>query len=252
MKNARMKTLAHISILMLGALLTMPVFAGADIQVNRYSFQPPAPPHYQTDLLSTVIDIAFPKTVVTVGDSIEYLVQRSGYRFVNTNDSSAAMALELPAVHRSIGPLPLRTAIGTVAGPVWLLQENPEKRTVWLERNSQFAGAGEVSSTTQFSVEDSAPEEIKHPLPATHTDWNLEPKRTLRSNFEAWTTHAGWQLQWNTDHDYMIDYSASYNGSLMYAIESVLEHYRSAPVPLTASFYTGNAVLLVEPASANR
>ena len=44
------------------------------------------------------------------------------------------MVLPLPAVHRSIGPMSLKRALETLAGPAFLLIEDPVHRLVAFER----------------------------------------------------------------------------------------------------------------------
>lgn len=255
-----MVTALQIILAIVAITLSSPILAGADIQVNRYSFQKQTAHPAQADLLSAVIETRFPKNVATVGDAIEYMLERSGYRFINTDETADAMALELPAVHRSLGPLPLRTAISTIAGPTWQLHENKEKRTVWLER--QVAGVdtpGPTSPPVAFSPREARSTTtaitlrgVRHSPATVESTWLLDPEKTLRANLDLWASQAGWSLQWDALHDYEIDYSASYAGSFKNAVESALEHYRVAPVPLAASFYTQNAVLLIQPASAAR
>ena len=258
-KIADMNVCLQLMVVSLAIALSPPVLAGADIQVNRYSFQKHSAPPHQADLLSAVVETRFPQNVVTVGAAIDYMLERSGYRFIPTEQTAAAMALELPAVHRSIGPLPLRTAISTVAGPAWRLRENSEKRTVWLQRlaGADLSGSGPPASADSSHQEagsstDAAAQEVRHsPVTAVST-WLLDPALTLRANLDIWVHQADWTLQWDADHDYIIEHPASYDGNFRHAVETVLEHYRSAPVPLTAEFYTGNAVLLIQPASASR
>ena len=229
--------------------LTLPTLADVDIQVNRYSFQKQSANPAQADLLSAVIETRFPKNVATVGEAINYVLARSGYRFINTEETATAMALELPAVHRSLGPLPLRAAISTIAGPTWQLRENREKRTVWLER--MVAGT-DAPSPASPPVATSPDREATHPPVSVEMTWLLDPEKTLRANLDDWAGQAGWSLQWDALHDYEIDFPASYDGTFRLAVESALEHYRTAPVPLRASFFNGNAVLLIHAASAVR
>ena len=256
-KIAGMNVCLQLMIVSLVIALSPPVLAGDDIQVNRYSFQKHSAPPHQADLLSAVIETRFPQNVVTVGAAIDYMLERSGYRFIPTEATAAAMALELPAVHRSIGPLPLRTAISTVAGPAWRLRENSEKRTVWLQRLADLSGSGPLASSDSSHQEAgsstaAAAQEVRHsPVTAVST-WLLDPALTLRANLDVWARQADWTLQWAANHDYIIEHPASYASNFRQAVETALEHYRTAPVPLTAEFYNGNAVLLIQPASASR
>ena len=216
--------------------------AAADIQVNRYSFQTLFPQPQQSDLLSAVIETRFPRSVATIGDAINYMLARSGYRLIHTDTAIDAMALELPAVHRSIGPLPVRTAIGIVAGPDWRLLEDSETRTIWFERIAA-GGAGPLPAN---------PPPFQSAAAANDSDWLLDPSSTLSANLASWAAQAGWRLQWDAQHDYEIEFPVTYTGSFRHAVEAALEHYRTAPVPLTGRFYNQNTVLLITPASSTR
>ncbi len=250
-------------LLILSLASTAPALAGAptadgELRLDRYTLKKQSARPEQVDLLSAVIETQFPRNIATVGDSIEYMLLRSGYRFIDTEESTDAMALELPAVHRSLGPLPLRTAISTVAGPPWQLRENRENRTVWLER--RIASADTPSPTSppvatppreaRSTTAATAPRQATHSPAAVASTWLLDPEKTLRANLDSWSDQAGWSMQWDALHDYEIDFPASYDGTFRMAVESALEHYRTAPVPLSASFFKGNAVLLIQPASA--
>ncbi len=253
-----MKYCLQLILAIFAITLSAPASAGADIQVNRYSFQKQTPPPHQADLLSAVIETRFPNNVVTVGHAIEYMLERSGYQFIYTEESAEAMTLELPAVHRNLGPLNLRTALTTVAGPAWRLQENNEHRKVWFEPKVAAANTPNPTSPpvatppreARSTASATAPRQASHSSAAVASTWLLDPDKTLRANLDEWASQAGWSLQWDALHDYEIDFPASYDGTFRMAVESALEHYRTAPVPLTASFFNGNAVLLIQPASA--
>ena len=250
-------------VLIFSLVSTAPALAGAppaddELRLDRYTLKKQSARPEQIDLLAAVIETQFPRNVTTVGDAIEYMLLRSGYRFIDTEESAEAMALELPAVHRSLGPLPLRTAISTVSGPAWQLQENDEHRKVWLERRVAGADAPDQTSPpvatppreARSTTAATAPRQANQTPAAVESTWLLDPEKTLRANLDAWSDQAGWSMQWDALHDYEIDFPASYDGTFRMAVESALEHYRTAPVPLSASFFNGNAVLLIQPASA--
>ena len=109
-----------------------------DIQTGRYSLFAATPTEAQADPLQAMITMQFPDRVITVGGAIQHLLQQSGYRLAGTDTTGPAaaylMALPLPAVHRSLGPLPLKRALETLAGPAFYLVEDPVHRLVAFER----------------------------------------------------------------------------------------------------------------------
>lgn len=109
-----------------------------DLQVGRYSLYAATPSEAQADPLQAMTTVQFPDQVRTVGDAIGHLLQQSGYRLAGSEVTGPAsvylMALPLPAVHRSLGPLPLERALETLAGPAYRLVEDPVHRLVALER----------------------------------------------------------------------------------------------------------------------
>ncbi len=109
-----------------------------DLQVGRYSLFTATPTQAQAELLATTMTIRFPNRIQTVGEAVRYLLQRSGYRLANVEsigpDTVALFALPLPAVHRSLGPMTLRDALETLAGPAFHLVQDPVHRLVTFER----------------------------------------------------------------------------------------------------------------------
>ena len=111
-----------------------------DAQVGRYSLIAAVPTEAQADLLATTLTIRFPVRIQTLGEAVRYLLQRSGYRLAKVEsiepDTLALFALPLPAVHRSLGPMTLRDALNTLAGPAFNLVQDPVHRLVTFERCS--------------------------------------------------------------------------------------------------------------------
>lgn len=107
-------------------------FDPASVQVARYSVMPATATPAQADLLAVVVNIKFPQQIATVGEALDFLLRRSGYRLAET-DSPAMTILQrlpLPAVHRHIGPLTLKNALLTLAGPAYRLAIDPLHRTL--------------------------------------------------------------------------------------------------------------------------
>lgn len=101
------------------------------VRYGRYTLVELAPPAAQRDLLLQVVDVAMPKEArATVGDGLRHLLQRSGYRLCETAQTSGLYALPLPAAHLHLGPLTLRDALLTLAGPAWDLEVDDHIRQV--------------------------------------------------------------------------------------------------------------------------
>jgi len=110
----------------------------SDIQVGRYSLFATTPTEAQADPLQAMITVQFPDRVRTVGDAVKHVLRQSGYRLSGSEATGPAsaylMALPLPVVHRSVGPMPLKRALETLAGPAFRLIEDPVHRLVAFER----------------------------------------------------------------------------------------------------------------------
>lgn len=112
--------------------------------VDRYTVLAATPTAAQKDLLGGIDRILFPSEVVTVGDALAAALESSGYRLAVSAERDASreilMPLPLPAAHRTLGPMPLRLALQTLAGPAWRLLEDPVQRLVAFERCPAAAG----------------------------------------------------------------------------------------------------------------
>ena len=247
MKTAIEKTLG--SALAVVIIATANVHADDPIRLARYTLQSATAEASQLDLLAALIETEFPPQIETAGDAIDYVLLRSGHRRIETPDARKAMELPLPRAHRNIGPLDLRSAIQTLAGAPWHLHEDAVQRVIWLTLKDDVDPESGVPEDIAVSVQETPtqPTAPSASLPQVSAEWTLDPSLTLRGNFDIWTRIAHWSLEWNSRHDYAVDQVAAYNGTLKDAVTAVLEHYRTAPIPLTATFYAGNAVLVVEP-----
>lgn len=108
-----------------------------ELQVGRYSTMKTTPTEAQKDIFETVVNIQFDNTVTTVGDALRHLLQDQGIRLAVPKSEDAPVriliALPLPEVHRQLGPIRLRDALETLAGPVWRLVQDPINRFVSFE-----------------------------------------------------------------------------------------------------------------------
>ena len=83
-------------------------------------------------------------SVVRVSEAIAALLAASGYRLADSQaagpDRETLLALPLPESHRDLGPMPLRLALATLAGPAFVLVEDPVHRLVSFERCTSAPG----------------------------------------------------------------------------------------------------------------
>ena len=110
----------------------------SDIQTGRYSMYSAAPTQAQAELLEATVTVQLPAQIQTIGEAVRYLLQRSGYRLASIEstepDTRALFALPLPAVHRYLGPMTLRDALETLAGPAFHLVQDPVHRLITFAR----------------------------------------------------------------------------------------------------------------------
>ena len=126
------------SICLMGACATIaPQLQANEVQVGRYSMLSATPTEAQADLLATTIKVQLPKRIHTIGEAIRYLLQRSGFRLAASEAMAPEMRvlfdLPLPAVHRELGPISLRQALETLAGPAFQLVQDPIHRLIAFE-----------------------------------------------------------------------------------------------------------------------
>ena len=129
---------------MLGALLVSLEAKAAEVTVARYSTVQPAPSMAQRDPLAAPVVSVLPASVTRIGEAVEILLGPSGYRLASplaaATERVALLDLPLPEAHRTLGPLPLRTALAILAGPAFRLVEDPVHRLISFERCEQATG----------------------------------------------------------------------------------------------------------------
>jgi type IV pili sensor histidine kinase/response regulator len=110
----------------------------SDIQTGRYSMVSAAPTQAQAELLEATVTVQLPARIQAIGEAVRYLLQRSGYRLAAAESTEphtlALFALTLPAVHRQLGPMTLREALETLAGPAFHLVQDPVHRLITFTR----------------------------------------------------------------------------------------------------------------------
>jgi len=116
------------------------------VRYGRYTLVELAPTAAQRDLLLQTIDVSMPENArATVGDGLRHVLKRSGYQLCETAHAVIELyALPLPAAHLHLGPMTLRDALLTLAGPAWELHVNDRARQVCFER----FGDGASTDTT--------------------------------------------------------------------------------------------------------
>jgi conjugative transfer region protein (TIGR03748 family) len=101
------------------------------VRYGRYTLVELEPTEVQRDLLLQVIDVSLPDTVqATVAGALNHVLRRSGYRLCSGPETDGLDALPLPAAHYRIGPMVLRDALLTLAGPAWRLHVDEGARVV--------------------------------------------------------------------------------------------------------------------------
>lgn len=101
------------------------------VRYGRYTLVKLAPTAAQQDLLLQVVDVSIPDTLhANVADALRHVLQRSGYQLCNGRETDALGSLPLPAAHYHLGPLQLRDALLTLAGPARTLHVDHSARRV--------------------------------------------------------------------------------------------------------------------------
>lgn len=126
----------------------MPEFVPV-VRYGRYTLVELAPMAAQRDLLLQTIDVAMPEDArATVGDGLRHVLKRSGYGLCQTIHAVIELyALPLPAAHLHLGPMTLRDALLTLAGPAWELHADDRARQVCFERPGRDAGGEPISES---------------------------------------------------------------------------------------------------------
>lgn len=106
------------------------------VRYGRYTLVELAPNAAQRDLLLQTVDVSMPEDArATVGDGLRHVLNRSGYSLCQTAHAVIELyALPLPAAHLHLGPMTLRDALLTLAGPVWELHADDHARQICFRR----------------------------------------------------------------------------------------------------------------------
>lgn len=138
MQRTHRQLLVFVTAGLMTTLSALPHATASEVQVARYSTVPPTPTRAQHDPLAAPVLSRLPASVTRVGEAIETLLEPSGYRLSAPLAAPPARAqlldLPLPEVHRTLSPLPLRTALRVLVGPSFTLIEDPVHRLVSFQR----------------------------------------------------------------------------------------------------------------------
>lgn len=118
-----------------------------EARVGRYSTTALAPPPSARAPLAVVATVSFPRGhVQTVGEAIEHLLIRTGYRLDQqrlTGTAAAVLSMPLPDAHRRLGPYRVDQMLSVLLGDPWVLSIDSASRTV------SYAAPGQAPSETQ-------------------------------------------------------------------------------------------------------
>lgn len=107
----------------------------AEVRLSRYTTDSTRPDAQQLDPLEAMVQVSLPRTSVgTVGEAVNYLLLRSGYRLADPAGAASPpipiLSMPLPEVHRQLGPYSVRTALSVLVGAPFTLSVDPAHRQV--------------------------------------------------------------------------------------------------------------------------
>lgn len=109
--------------------------AATDTRTGRYARTRSTPTTAQHDPLSALVEARLSGGMHTLGEAFESLLRGTGYLLVARppRDMQLLLSRQLAVVHRFLGPISVRSALRTLAGPQWDLVEDPVHRLVAFE-----------------------------------------------------------------------------------------------------------------------
>jgi type IV pili sensor histidine kinase/response regulator len=116
----------------------------ASVHLSRYRLQYPQPTIAQRDPLQRVIKSLHFNHQASVGSAITTLLKDSGYNLTSFHPDARVyqlLALPLPKVHHSLGPITLTQALSTLAGSPWRLVVDPIHRLISFQLPDYFQTA---------------------------------------------------------------------------------------------------------------
>lgn len=124
-------------------------------QTARYTDTSLEPSRETVNPLEVVISVSLPQKMERVGDAINFILQRSGYRVISADRDNAPemyvmFELPIPSSHRNIGPLRLKSALEVLAGQSFDLCINDVTREVWFEIKTDDEAALEAIDVAKY------------------------------------------------------------------------------------------------------
>lgn len=90
--------------------------------------------HDQVNLLNSIVSLSIPTKIQTVGDAINYVLSKYGYRLHIDNEINQAQYVlleqDLPQPHRKFDVVSLHELLSTLGGDAYTLYANPVNRTI--------------------------------------------------------------------------------------------------------------------------
>lgn len=144
------KNILSLTATLLSIAVSAEAYAAGETISTGYTLITPAATSDQADVLSVVVVLKLDADVQTVGQAVEKLLERSGWRLAYGERVDPAMptllSLPLPQVHRSLGPIRLRDALRAIAGSSWVMVEDPVNRLIAFDLHSRFSDVPQVGS----------------------------------------------------------------------------------------------------------
>lgn len=129
------------------------------VRYGRYTLVELTPLAAQQDLLLQVVDVSIPGTLhASVGDALRHVLHRSGYQLCSGGDTDALGGLPLPAAHYHLGPVQLRDALLTLAGPERTLHVDHSTRSVCFSQPHAAPAEAAPAMAESVPIEGSAGE----------------------------------------------------------------------------------------------
>lgn len=140
---------------------------------------------------------------------------------------SQAVAASFVSAKPSLSPTPERESVSLAVAP----QFEPIK----LAAAEPAVVPMILASATTSPIQDSAP-----------ASWRLAREdRTVRAAVERWARQADWNLSWEFPTDFLVEFSADFDGEFIDAVTKVVDGLSGPERPLRAEFYKGNRVLRI-------
>lgn len=119
------------------------------IRYGRYTILSARPKADQVQLMEQIIDIRIPDTLApTVHQAMVYALRHSGYQLCpGAGDVALLFSHPLPASHYKLGPITVRDALQTLAGPAWELRVDDLARSVCFGIRNEYRHPTTKAST---------------------------------------------------------------------------------------------------------